>query len=85
MAVCSEIHTKHINTVCGQNESLSNSGSQSVKSAHKNKRRLQGHDAVQSAFYTAKESGKPLAHDGTQHSGTCRLPWHTNRSISYNQ
>jgi len=24
MAVCSEIHTKHINTLCGQNEELLN-------------------------------------------------------------
>jgi hypothetical protein len=24
MAVCSEIHTKHINTLCGQNVGLSN-------------------------------------------------------------
>ena len=24
MAVCSEIHTKHINTLCGQNEELWN-------------------------------------------------------------
>jgi hypothetical protein len=24
MAVCSEIHTKHINTVCGQNVDLQN-------------------------------------------------------------
>ena len=41
MAVCSEIHTKHINTVCGQNVELLNvklavhivtTGLQSVKS-----------------------------------------------------
>ena len=66
IGVCSEIHRKHINTVCvGRTYSLSTNGSQNVKSAHKNKRRLQGYDAVQSAFYTANGSGRPLAHDGT--------------------
>ena len=54
MAVCSEIHTKHVNTLCGQNVELLNVNCGGIYSDHWN---IQG--ASQLAISSTQSSYEP--------------------------